>query len=107
MECRWQDVLIENCDGRYAQLNHGRIQRSEVMGTSFAEADFRGTDFEGTIFERANLSRADLTNSKLKGTDLRGAEIEGLLIRAEDVYGAIVSAAQAMDLARLLGLQIR
>ena len=51
--------------------------------------------------------RADLTGAKLEGADLRGAELEGLIARAEDVRGAIVTPAQAMDLARLLGLDIR
>ena len=53
------------------------------------------------------LVRADLTGAKLKGADLRGADIEGITARAEDVRGAIVTPAQAMELARLLGLVIR
>ena len=106
-ECRWQDVLIENCDGRYGQFAQSRIQRSEIVGSSFVEADFRGADFEATVFERASLIRADLSRAKLRKTDLRGADLEGITVLAEDVAGAIVSPSQAMDLARLLGLEIR
>ena len=43
----------------------------------------------------------------MRNLDLRDSEIEGLLVAPEDVKGAIVSAPQAMDLARLLGLVIR
>lgn len=107
IECRWQDVLIENCDGRYAQLNDGKFQTCEIKGCNFSEADFRSADLEGTIFSRAILNRADLSKSKLRGADLRGAEIVGIIVGPEEVRGAIVSATQAMDLARLLGLVIK
>ena len=45
--------------------------------------------------------------SKLVGADLRSSEIDGVVLLPADVRGAIVSPAQAMDLARLLGIVIR
>lgn len=106
VECRWQDVLVEDCDGRYAQFTDGRIRPTEIRASSFVEADFRGVDLEGSILSQVNLSNADLRRSRMRNFDLRGCEIEGLMVGAEDVRGAIVSAPQAMDLARLLGLTI-
>jgi len=106
-ECQWQDVLVQNCDGRYVQLNDGRIRTGEFRASDFSEADFRGTDLEGTSFAQVLLSRADLSHSKLRNADLRGAAIDGILVGSEDVRGAIVTAAQAMELARLLGLVIK
>ena len=107
IECRWQDVLVQNCDGRYVQLSDGRIRAGEFRASDFSEADFRGADLEGASFTQVRLSRTDLCRSKLRGADLRGAEIDGILVGREDVGGAIVTAAQAMDLARLLGLVIK
>lgn len=106
VECRWQDVLVENCDGRYAQFTDGRIRPSEIRTSSFVEADFRGVDFDGSVLSQVDLSRADLRRSKLRNLDLRSCEIEGIMVGADDVRGATVSAPQAMDLARLLGLII-
>jgi uncharacterized protein YjbI with pentapeptide repeats len=107
IECRWQDVLVENCDGRYAQISDGKLHTCEFKGSNFAEADFRSTDLESTIFTQATLTRADFGHSKLRGSDLRGADIDGIIVGPEEVRGAIVSATQAMDLARLLGLVIK
>jgi len=107
IECRWQDVLVENCDGRYLQLNGGRFRSCEFKHSNFSDADFRDSDLEGAIFTRTALNRADLSHSRLKGADLRGAEIGGIVIGPEAVRGAIVSPTQAMDLARLLGLVIK
>ncbi len=52
-------------------------------------------------------NQADLTGAKLRGTDFRGADIEGITVRAEDLRGAVVTPAQAIELARLLGIVIR
>ena len=107
IECRFRDVLIEECDVRYGQFTDGRLAVCEIKTCGLQEADFRGANLEGIRMERVNLSRANLNGAKLKDADLRGAEIEGVIVRAEDVKGAIVSPPQAMDLARLLGLAIR
>jgi uncharacterized protein YjbI with pentapeptide repeats len=106
-ECHWQDVLVENCDMRYAQLTDGKARSCEFRACHLGEADLRGADLEGAIFTNVMLHRADLSRAKLRGTDLRGAEIEGITVQAEDLRGAIVSVVQAVDLARLLGLIIK
>ena len=107
IECHWQDVLIENCDMRYAQLNDGKARSCEFRASHLGESDLRGTDLEGAIFTNVMLQRADLSRAKLRGADLSGAEIEGIAVQAEDLRGAIVSVVQAVDLSRLLGLIIK
>lgn len=106
-ECRWKDILIENCLARYAQFNDGILKHAEFRNSQFDDCDLRGADLSGAIFDQVVLTRADLTGARLEGADLRGAELEGIAARAEDVRGAIVTPAQAMGLARLLGLDIR
>lgn len=106
-ECKWQDVLVEHCDARYAQFAGGKLRACEFQSTQLQEADFRNTDLKGAIFGRAMLNRADFTGAKLRKTDFRGADIEGIVVRPDDLSGAIVTPAQAMGLSRLLGLVIR
>lgn len=106
-ECRWQDVLFENCDLRYAQMNDGQIRRSEFRSCQMGEADLRATDLQGAMFTNVMLNNADLSRAKLRGADLRGAEIEGITVRPEDLRGAVVSVTQAIGLARLLGIDIK
>jgi uncharacterized protein YjbI with pentapeptide repeats len=107
IECRWEHVLLERCDSRYAQFADGAAPSSDFIETQLQEADFRRVRLESTRWQRSTLSRADFTGAKLKGADLRGAILEGILVDAADVSGAIVSPSQAMELARLLGLVIR
>ena len=100
-------MLLERCDARYGQFNDGGLRCSDFVDSYFDEADLRKVNLENTRWIRSGLSRADLTGAKLTGADLRGATIDGMIVKPPDVSGAIVSASQAMDLARLLGLVVR
>jgi uncharacterized protein YjbI with pentapeptide repeats len=104
---RWQDVLLERCDARFAQLSRSRIRRSEIRSTQLREAALNNLDLDATRLVGSVLRQADLAETPLKDVDLRSCEIEEIVLRVEDLRGAIVSAAQAMDLARLLGVVIR
>jgi len=35
IECHWQDVLVENCDMRYAQLNDGKARSCEFRASTW------------------------------------------------------------------------
>jgi len=102
----WQDVLIRNGDVRYAQFQGGRFRTSEFDGCNWEEADLQNADLSGSVFRSCNLTRADLHGAKLQNTDFRKSELEGLLVGINDLRGAIVTPAQAMVLAQVLGLQI-
>jgi uncharacterized protein YjbI with pentapeptide repeats len=89
------------------QLSDSHIRCSEFKACNMSEADLRGVKFESAIFSNAILRQADLSRARLHGIDLSGAEIEGFIVRPEDLRGAIFSAAQAIDLAQLLGIVIK
>ena len=103
----WQDVLVQNGDARYAQLQGGNFRACEFKTSNWQEADLRGADLSGAVFRSCDLTRADLQSAKLNHADFRGSEVEGMLVGVNDLRGTIVDPAQAMVFARLLGLQIR
>jgi uncharacterized protein YjbI with pentapeptide repeats len=102
----WQDVLIQNGDMRYAQLQGGNFRTCEFVGCNGQEADLQHADLTGAVFRSCNLALADLRGTKLQNTDFRASEVEGMLVGMYDLRGAIVDPAQAMIFARVLGLQI-
>ncbi|NYF78134.1 pentapeptide repeat-containing protein [Granulicella arctica] len=104
---RWQDVLIDHCDARFAQLSEARMRHCEIRSSQFREAALGRATFEATRFLDVVLRQADLAEAKLAGIDLRTSDIEGISLRVEDLRGAIVNPAQAMDLARFLEVVIR
>ncbi len=103
----FQDVLFEDCDLRYAQLQNGRYRSCEFVHSNLQDADLQQADLSGSILRACNLAQADLRGANLRNTDLRASDIETTHLHASGLQGAIVNPAQALTLARLLGLQIR
>jgi uncharacterized protein YjbI with pentapeptide repeats len=44
VECKWQDILVEHCDARYAQFHAGVLKSCEFQSTQLQESDFRSAD---------------------------------------------------------------
>jgi len=105
-EAEWRDVLFSGGDQRYAQFRFSSFRSSEFDGCNFEDSDFYGADLQGCVFRRCNLRNVEMSKANLAGADFRGSKIEGWRLQAEDVRGAIVDAAQALQLAPLLGIHI-
>jgi uncharacterized protein YjbI with pentapeptide repeats len=105
--CRWDDVLMDHCDARFAQLGEGRLRRCELRASQLREAGLVRVTFEATKLVDVVLRQADLAETRLAGVDLSACDIEGITLRVEDLRGAIVSAPQAMELSRLLEVVIK
>lgn len=107
LACRWQHVLLDHCDARFGQFSEGRIRHSELRATQLREAALGRVDLEATRFIDVVLRQADLANTRLAGLDLSTCDLEQISTRIEDLRGAIVSAAQAMELSRFLEVVIK
>jgi uncharacterized protein YjbI with pentapeptide repeats len=103
---RWQSVLLDTANARFAQLNDSRLRRCELRETHFGEAVLSRCELAETRLVQSILRQADLTGTHLNGIDLRSDNIEGMQVNVEDLRGARVSAAQALELTRLLGVVI-
>ncbi len=101
-----QDVLLQEGELRYAQLQDGKFRACEFVGCNLQDADFQGADLTGCVFRSCNLARADLRGAKLQNTDFRRSDVDTMMVNINDLRGAIVEPVQAMIFARLLGLQI-
>ncbi len=104
-DCR--DVLVQDSDLRFAQLAGALFRRCAFASTDLTEADLREADLTSVLLRGCQLTRADLRQARLRGADLRQSDLEEMLVGIADLDGAIVDPAQAMVLARLMGLQIR
>jgi uncharacterized protein YjbI with pentapeptide repeats len=105
--CRWQDVLLEHCDARFAQFSESRLRRCEIVDSQFRESALNRVEFEATRLREVVLRQADLAETRLAGLDLSSCDIEGIVLHVEDLRGVTVSPAQAMDLARFLEVIVK
>ena len=88
-ECGFKNVRFERCRLREASLTELRAKKGafEVSG--------------------CDLARAVLFRTPLAGLDLTTCIIEGAALEGPELRGAVVTAQQACELARLLGVIIK
>jgi uncharacterized protein YjbI with pentapeptide repeats len=128
-ESSWQDVTIIGSSLAGAQVYGAELRRVVFSGCKLDSVNFRASrltevvfdqcvlrdvDFGGATLTRCSfpgseLTRAELSKVTMEATDLRGAEL-GLIIDADSLRGAIISAGQlafvAPVLAQTLGIVV-
>ena len=92
---------VPGCHAR-AKFHPARFESCCLDGAAFYEAKPKVLAFAG-----GSLAEAELGGMPLKGIDLRSTDIQGIRLTGGELKGAIVSPVQAMELARLLGVEIR
>ncbi len=106
IEAQIEDVLVEDCNAEGALFVSARFRSVRFEHCTLRSASFAGADLRDVVFRECDLGQADLRGAKLKGTDLRGSTLEGMQVSAPDLRGAIVEPAQAVQVARLLGIVV-
>ncbi len=99
-----QDVSLADSSLRYANFTLSKWRSVLVAHTSLAEAALEECAFKNIIFDKADLTRAQFFKTPLKGVDLSSSRIDGISVSPYELNGAKVNAAQAAELAKLLGL---
>ncbi|MEG2595301.1 MAG: pentapeptide repeat-containing protein [Ruthenibacterium sp.] len=123
-----QKCVFANC--RMGGANFSNAGISDVRFTdchaddmAFAEALLKNVQFTGCrlsgavfsdlrprsvfAFETCTLQRAEFLHTPLKGQNLTTCEIEGIALEGPELRGAVVTALQACELAKLLGVIIQ
>lgn len=90
----------------YLNLRAARLKDVVFENIVLVEPDFAGAVLERVEFVDCVLKEADLTGVVLKDVDLRGAAELGIARGVERLAGAVISAAQLMDLAPVLAVEM-
>lgn len=106
-EATLRDVVFDACNGSYSNFKLSDCKQLCFRGCVLQNADFMEARFAKVYLERCNMRQAQLCGVKLKGMDLSDCDIEGIGIRLEDLNGVKVSALQAVELSKLLGIIIK
>ena len=106
-ECNLKNVLFENILGKYSNFSFGKINSANFVECNMIEAVLQGVKLEKTIFENCNLTNGFFNKTFLGKIDLTTCDITGIDVDIPNIYGATVTTMQALDLSRLLGLNIK
>lgn len=106
LDARLDDVLVQRGNGDAMRCWNSTLRSVRFERTALRGASFTGSDLAGVVFRDCDLSGADLRDTTLRGADLRGSTISGVQVGLRELQGAIVTPAQAIELAQLLGLAV-
>jgi uncharacterized protein YjbI with pentapeptide repeats len=80
---------------------------ARLVVLDFAGADLSGCDFREAVFEGGSLRDAHIRDTRFEGADLREVDLGGLkLANAKQFLGATISARQAAEMVREMGLNV-
>lgn len=108
-EATLQHVAFERCKAEFANFALARLRY-----VGFSRGIMRGVVFDECRFEKVVFSHCDLTQgefrrTRLSGLSLADSDIRGIRVgevESFELKGLKISALQAVDLARMLGVEI-
>ncbi|WP_050815030.1 pentapeptide repeat-containing protein [Streptomyces zinciresistens] len=98
-------VVIRGGKIDYLNLRTARLRDVVFEGCVLVEPDFGGARLERVEFADCAVRGADLTGASLTDVDLRGAAQLEIVRGLDRLAGAVISAAQLLDLAPVLAAQ--
>ncbi|MEO3750733.1 pentapeptide repeat-containing protein [Streptomyces sp. B6B3] len=99
-------VLVRGGKIDYLNLRQSRLVDVSFEGCVLVEPDFAGASLERVSFDDCELRGADLTQATLREVDLRAAARLEIARGVDRLAGAVVTAAQLLDLAPQLAAQL-
>ncbi|GAU78322.1 pentapeptide repeat-containing protein [Fusibacter sp. 3D3] len=101
------NVKLENCNGKYANFRFAQIKKSAFENSNLDLSDYQNAVFDEVWLEKTSFRESQCSGAKLNGLDFRTCDIEGLGARIEDLKGIVITAVQAVSIARILGVVIK
>lgn len=108
-EGTWQHVVFERCKMEFANFTLGKFRGVRFAGGTMRSVGFDECRFERVEFSLCDLTMAEFSRTRLKGLSFVDSDIRGIRVGdtgSFELKGLKVSALQASELARLLGLEI-
>lgn len=108
LRARVAGVSACDTDLSYANLSETSIDQFELRDCRLVEAALQRAKLKRVTFERCDLTRLDVFGTRLAGVDVSSCVFQAPVLSGDyrELRGLTVSAVQAMDLARLLGVRI-
>ena len=100
---------MERCNGEAATFAASRLRHVRFEECILRHASLSDCRMEESRFVRCDLGEAEFFGTRLRGMSLADSDIRGIRIReivSPELRGARIDRLQALDLVRLLGVEI-
>ncbi|MDH6312875.1 uncharacterized protein YjbI with pentapeptide repeats [Parabacteroides sp. PFB2-10] len=108
-ETTLHQVLFKECIGNYMNFSGSKQRYVSYEASQLRGASFESCQLANVAFNSCRLIEAEFYNTSLKGMNLSDSEIAGLrinLLPRTELWGTKISSLQALDLIRLLGVEV-
>ena len=108
-EVSMNDVVILNCNFRYANFATAKLSNSSISHSEFSDTTFTDCTFKMLLLEESRFIGTDFFHTPLRNIDFSSGELATIHVSTEasELKGMIVSLGQAAELARMMGVVIK
>ena len=105
---RWKDSVLEETLLRYVNFSGGVWERISVKECDFTESTLSEMRLKKAAMEKTDLTGAELFRTSLAGMDLTACTLDRIVLSetCRELKGAVINAAQAAVVARILGIRV-
>ena len=102
-----KNVLFKNCLAKYSSLAFSKLNNIIISNCNFQDSNFQEVKLNKIEFQNSNLINCYFNKTSLNKIDLTTCDITGLDLEIPDLAGATVTTMQALELTRLLNINIK
>ena len=104
----FRKLRIEESSFAYANLTGTSWENCSISESNFREVGFAEAKLKKLMIEDVDFTKADFFKTSLNGLNMASCRIEGITISDSfsELKGLRISALQAVELARLLGITV-
>lgn len=108
MDSHIDNVTFDECLMKYSNFSGCELNKTNFKKCNLEEASFITLKkFNKLYFDDCDMIKVDFFGTKLNNIDLRTCNISGIRIGLDGLKGLIVTSMQAIDLAYVLGINIK
>ena len=105
--CRITKLNINNSVCKYINLVDLKTKELTIKDSDLTESSLFNIELNKTIFDNVNFTKSEIEEMSLKGIDLSTCKINNIKISPKALKGVIIDQFQALDLIRLLEVEIK
>lgn len=104
--CHMTKVIISNSQCKYINIIDTKTKELSIIESDFTESSFFNTELSKPNLNNTNFAKTEIMETKLFGIDFSTCDITLIKLDEKSLKGIKVNQFQAIELARLLGIEI-
>ena len=101
------NTTVCDCNCRYSNMSSCSAKSTLFDSCDMTNSYMADMQLKSVAWDKCRLVEAEFLHTSLNGIDMRTNDISGMLLTGPELKGAIVTAQQACELSRLLGVIIK